>query len=437
MGTGIPKTKMPSVGSVGKLPGVGAASTALNMSNAGAKALTGTKSAPAAASSQTMADKQAAAKERAAALKQKMETAKTNATQNQAQADATAQPSSISVSTYLPNATPTEKMVLPGSPAAAVKSPALAPVAATDTGLRDAYKAVFGQQTANVDRQNALRSGAANRQAAETAAIGGYNAAQTARAQELASAQANSANLEAQQNLLNTGTELAQAQQNADDDKIAALLEQYGESSPELLAAVAKSYATGQNADFGNVFNADGTVKTLSSAQKEMASMQDYIDVLNDPEAPEALKATIQAKLDSTYSTSKASSATASTQDVATFLKTGTKGYNDFSESQVRQAAVEDPSVLDVLKSSATKYEDRNSAMNAKVGSVALVDGAPVEILGRPYIEQSKNGDGYWVYADVYNYDTGEKKKAVLFEKDSSTSSNLGRNLTAWSDIFK
>ena len=316
-----------------------------------------TKSAPAAASAQTLADKQASAKERAAAIKQKMETAKTNAIQNQAQADATAQPSSISISTYQPNATPTEKMVLPGSPAAAVKPTIQAPTVSTDTGLRDAYKAVFGQQTANVDRQNALRSGAANRQAAETAAIGGYNAAQTTRAQELASAQANSANLEAQQNLLNTGTELAQAQQNADDDKIAALLEQYGDSSPELLAAVAKSYATGQNVDFGNVFNADGTVKTLSSAQKEMASMQDYIDVLNDPEAPDALKATIQAKLDSIYSTSKASSATASTQDVATFLKTGEKNYNDFTETQISQAADADESVLKTLLSGATKYE--------------------------------------------------------------------------------
>ena len=376
-----------------------------------------------------MTAKQDAAKAKAAALKSSMETAKTKVDQ----ANANAYPSSLDLSISTDRTTdkissaPVEKMVTLDSPLAAIQQPKAA--VTKDDGLRDAYKAVFAQQTANVDRQNALRSGAANRQAAETAAIGGYNAAQTSRAQELAAAQANSANLEAQQNLLDTGTQLAQAQQNSDDDKLAALLEQYGESSPELLGAVANSYATGQDVDFGKVFNEDGTVKTSSAAQKEMASIQDYYDVLNDPNIPEEQKATVKAMLDSQYSTSKAVSTTASVQDVATALNTGTADFNDYSNLQVKQAADLDESVLSALMASATKHTDRVSALRAPIGSLANVDGTPVEIVGRPFKEESSHGDGYWVKAKAYNYKTGETKVVTLYDKDSTTGSAYKQDL--------
>jgi hypothetical protein len=355
---------------------------------------------------------------------------------NAAPASANAYPSSLDLSISTDRATnktssaPVEKMVALDSPLAAIQQPkaATAPVTKND-GLRDAYKAVFAQQTTNVDRQNALRSGAANRQAAETAAIGGYNAAQTSRAQELAAAQANSANLEAQQNLLDTGTQLAQAQQNSDDDKLAALLEQYGESSPELLGAVANSYATGQDVDFSKVFNEDGTVKTSSAAQKEMASIQDYYDVLNDPNIPEEQKATVKAMLDSQYSTSKAVSATASVQDVATALNTGAADFNDYSNLQIKQAADQDESVLSALMASATKHTDRVSALRAPIGSLANVDGTPVEIVERPFKEKSSHGDGYWVKAKAYNYKTGETKVVTLYDKDSTTGSAYKQDL--------
>lgn len=356
-----------------------------------------------------MAAKQDAAKARAAALKTGMETAKANASAYSA---------------------PVEKMVALDSPLASIQQPKAETAPVTkDDGLRDAYKAVFAQQTANVDRQNALRSGAANRQAAETAAIGGYNAAQTSRAQELASAQANSANLEAQQNLLDTGTQLAQAQQNSDDDKLAALLEQYGESSPELLGAVANSYATGKDVDFSKVFNEDGTVKTTTAAQKEMASIQDYYDVLNDPSIPEEQKATVKAMLDSQYSTSKAVSETANTQDVATALKTGTADFNDYSNLQVKLAADHDESVLSALMASANKYTDGVSAFRAPIGSIANVDGTPVEIVERPFKEKSRHGDGFWIKAKAYNYKTGETKVVTLYDKDSTMGSAYKQDL--------
>ena len=376
--------------------------------------------------------KKDAANDMAAAFKASMEASKTSmeaSKKKAATASANAYPPSLSLSTSTgsTSSAPVEKMVALDSPNAAIQQPAAA--APKDDGLRDAYKAVFAQQTANVDRQNALRSGAANRQAAETAAIGGYNAAQTSRAQELAAAQANSANLEAQQNLLDTGTQLAQSQQNADDDKLAALLEQYGESSPELLAAVAKSYANGEDVDFSKVFNEDGTVKTTSAAQKEMATIQDYYDVLNDPNIPDEQKATVKALIDSQYSTSKAASATASVQDTATALNTGKANYNDYSNLQVKQAADADPNVLTTLMASATKYTDRAKAIRAPIGSLANVNGTPVEIVERPFKEKSSHGDGYWIKAKAYNFKTGETKVVTLYDKDSTTGSAYKQDL--------
>ena len=93
---------------------------------------------------------------------------------------------------------------------AAIQTPAATP-SASNADLKGAYKAVFDQQTAQVNRQNALRSGSATRTAQEQAALSGFaqGSDQSQRLMERSQASANAANLESQQNLLSTGSDLA------------------------------------------------------------------------------------------------------------------------------------------------------------------------------------------------------------------------------------
>lgn len=290
------------------------------------------------------------------------------------------------------------------------------PATTSNSNLSGIYKSVFDQQTAQVNRQNALRSGAATRTAQEQAAIGGYNPDQTQRLMERNAAGANTANLESQQDLLNTGSSLAQ-QQKSDDLQNAYKMIELGQSmkSPDLVSASVNSLVSGTPADYSAVFGTDGNLKTVSPFEESLSAQADLDRILKSDSYTPEQKALAQSQWDATYSSSKAASATANIQDVATAIKTGTKPISSFTDAQIADAYRSDETIKVQLLSGAPDVSGGSdnmitTAQKSGVGSVLAYKGSPIIVKSLPeYVGLNKNNRPIYRFK-AYDIATGETK---------------------------
>lgn len=313
--------------------------------------------------------------------------------------------------------TPTAPATAPATPTAATATSYKRPATTSNSNLSGIYKDVFAQQTAQVNRQNAQRAGAATRTAQEQAAIGGYNPAQTQRAMELSTAGANAANLESQQDLLNTGTSLAQ-QQKSDDLANAYKMIELGQNtnSPELTSAAVGSLVSGAPADYSTVFGADGNLKTMSDFDKTLASQKELEQKLNDPTLTAEQKSLIQSQWDTTQSASKAASATANTQNVATAIKTGTKALSDFTDTQISDAYRANDTIKTQMLATAPDAGKGGLQMYTAMkdvgkGGIVSLNGVPVRVIS-DFTQRGTDKNGSPIYrATVYNFETGMREE--------------------------
>lgn len=294
------------------------------------------------------------------------------------------------------------------------------PAATSNSNLSGIYKSVFDQQTAQVNRQNALRSGAATRTAQEQAAIGGYNPDQTQRLMERNAAGANTANLESQQDLLNTGSSLAQ-QQKSDDLQNAYKMIELGQSmnSPDLVSASVNSLVSGTPADYSAVFGSDGNLKTMSAFDETLAAQTELEQKLADPNLTTEQKALIKSQWDTTQSSAKAASATANIQNVATAIKTGTKPIGSFTDAQIAEAYQVDETIKTQLAAGAPDAgkggrQAVNAINEAGTGGIVVLNGSPVRVVGDWKRRATRDKSGSRVYTiTVYNFATGQKEEVT------------------------
>lgn len=288
-----------------------------------------------------------------------------------------------------------------------------------ESSLRGAYKDVFDQLNANTTRANALRSGAATRNASEQAALAGYQSgtAEAQRMQDLSSAQANAANVEAQQNLLSAGTDLAQGQSAQDMTLATKLLDLYGANSPELASALTGAMTTGKDvgAAYQSVLSANGgTLPTTTEGEKAYKTAYDYAvrAGLSDADAKSYAQGQIQQYVNSSAATAKQTSQTAAATNAATAIKSGANVLS-LDPKAVTQAIISDDSVKTALISLAGKKltggQETYDYIN-KIGGQGLINynGSPMYVIGG-WQNAGTDSDGNTIYKTyAYDYSTGE-----------------------------